>query len=430
MNIMILGAGGREHALTWKISQSDDVDNIFVLPGNYGISKEKKVTIVNSKNYQNKDYLNFAIQNNVELVVVGPEEPLVNGIVDIFEEYGIKIFGPNKNSAMLEGSKEFCKDFFSNNNIPTAHYKTFNSTVGLKEHIDSQVMPIVIKVDNLAAGKGVFIVEEKDECLKIAKNLLSTGYNGIAAEKIIIEDFLKGEEASFMCIVAKNKQIIPLTSSKDHKKLLDGDLGLNTGGMGAYSPTNLIDDKMEKKVIDNIIKPTVDGLAKMGIEYTGFLYAGLMIDKEGNPFVLEYNCRLGDPEAQSILMRLDCDLFKLLNKSLDVNSQKIKIIWKKSHACTVVLASDGYPLKYKKNIVINDTGTDNNNTKIFHSGTVFDGTNTVTNGGRVLSITALGNDLEESVRNAYARVGEINWDGMVYRKDIAKKEIEKKFIFS
>ena len=187
---------------------------------------------------------------------------------------------------------------------------------------------------------------------------------------------------------------------------------------------------MEKKVIDNIIKPTVDRLAKMVIEYTGFLYAGLMIDKEGNPFVLEYNCRLGDPEAQSILMRLDCDLFKLLNKSLDVNSQKIKIIWKKSHACTVVLASDGYPLKYKKNIVINDTGTDNNNTKIFHSGTVFDGTNTVTNGGRVLSITALGNDLEESVRNAYARVGAINWDGMVYRKDIAKKEIEKKFIFS
>jgi phosphoribosylamine--glycine ligase len=429
MNVLVIGSGGREHAIVWKISQSDRVKNIFVTPGNPGISNEKKVHIVDIQSPTIKDYVKLAKEKNVDLTVVGPETPLVDGIVDIFNENNLNIFGPSKKAAQLEGSKNFCKEILNLGNIPTAKHMSFSDSISAINYVKSKKMPIVVKADGLAAGKGVFILENKEEAYKLINDLFTGKIDGIKTSLIIVEDFLKGEEASFICLVSGDR-IIPLASSKDHKKLLNGDGGPNTGGMGAYSPTKLIDDKITEKVVKKIILPTLEELKKVGIKYKGFLYAGLMIDHDQNPYVLEYNCRLGDPEAQAILMRLKSDIIDIFLAVTDDKLDELKIKWEDQSACTIVLASDGYPGKYNKEKIIEGLDHEISGTKIFHSGTKIVDGSYVTYGGRVLSVTSLGVNLQVAQAKAYDMCNQISWEGKIKRHDIGEKEINNKFIFS
>ncbi len=429
MNVLIIGSGGREHAITWKVSQSPLVKKIHVVPGNPGIKLEKKVYIGHLENNSINSFLKYAKENEIDLVIVGPEEPLVNGIVDLFQKENIPIFGPCKDAAMLEGSKVFCKEFLISNNIPTAEYKKFNDLDKAIDYIKSRNKKFVIKVDGLAAGKGVFIPESEDEAILIVSKLMDSDFHGISSKSIIIEDYLTGEEASFICLVSGD-EIISLASSKDHKKLNNNDLGPNTGGMGAYSPTNLIDENLEKIVMDAIIRPTINGLKNKDIDYVGFLYAGLMIDEDKNPYVLEYNCRLGDPEAQSILMRMDVDFADMCLKAYEGNLYNYNIGWKDETAFTLVLTSGGYPKEYKKGLLIEDKGKDLDDIKIFHSGTKNENGTLKTNGGRVMCITALGNDLKNAKEKAYKRSNFISWEGIFKRDDIGDKEINNRFTFS
>jgi phosphoribosylamine--glycine ligase len=429
MNVLVIGSGGREHAIVWKISKSDRVKNIFVIPGNPGISDEEKVRIIDMQSPTIEDYVKFAKEKNVDLTVVGPEAPLVDGIVDIFNENNLKIFGPGKKAAQLEGSKNFCKEILNLGNIPTAKHMSFSDSISAINYVKSKKMPIVVKADGLAAGKGVFILENKEEAYKLINDLFTGKIDGIKTSLIIVEDFLKGEEASFICLVSGDT-VIPLASSKDHKKLLNGDSGPNTGGMGAYSPTKLIDDKITEKVVKNIILPTLEELKKVGIKYKGFLYAGLMIDHDQNPYVLEYNCRLGDPEAQAILMRLKSDIVDIFLAVTDDKLDELKIKWEDQSACTIVLASDGYPGKYNKEKIIEGLDHEIGGTKIFHSGTKIVDGSYVTYGGRVLSVTSLGVNLQVAQAKAYDRCNQISWEGKIKRHDIGEKEINNKFIFS
>ena len=429
MNVLVIGSGGREHAIVWKISQSDKVKNIFVTPGNPGISNEKKVHIVDIQSPTIKDYVKLAKEKNVDLTVVGPETPLVDGIVDIFNENNLNIFGHSKKAAQLEGSKNFCKEILNLGNIPTAKHMSFSDSISAINYVKSKKMPIVVKADGLAAGKGVFILENKEEAYKLINDLFTGKIDGIKTSLIIVEDFLKGEEASFICLVSGDT-VIPLASSKDHKKLLNGDGGPNTGGMGAYSPTKLIDDKITEKVVKKIILPTLEELKKVGIKYKGFLYAGLMIDHDQNPYVLEYNCRLGDPEAQAILMRLKSDIIDIFLAVTDDKLDELKIKWEDQSACTIVLASDGYPGKYNKEKIIEGLDHEIGGTKIFHSGTKIVDGSYVTYGGRVLSVTSLGVNLQVAQAKAYDRCNQISWEGKIKRHDIGEKEINNKFIFS
>lgn len=430
MKLLVIGSGGREHAIVWKASQSEKVKNIFVIPGNPGIAQENKVILSDIKNPSISKYVQFAKDNEIDLTIVGPEAPLVDGIVDEFEKNNLVIFGPNKLASQLEGSKDFCKNILNSGNILTAKHQTFTDSISAINYINQQTMPIVIKADGLAAGKGVFILSSKEECYKLINDLFTGKIDGIKTSKIIIEEFLKGEEASFICLVS-GKHVIPLASSKDHKKLNDGDHGPNTGGMGAYSPTKLIDDDLSNTVINKIIVPTINELKNKGIEYQGFLYAGLMIDKNKKPYVLEYNCRLGDPEAQAILMRLESDIVDIFLGAINKNLEDLNNIrWKRESACTIVLASSGYPGNYEKNKKIEGLSDEIDGIKIFHSGTKLEGGNLVTNGGRVLAVTALGINLQVAQAKAYDRCNNIFWDGKIKRHDIAEKEIRNKFIFS
>ena len=429
MKLLIIGGGGREHAIAWKVSQSKKVKNIFVVPGNPGIAGEDKVKIANIKNPSINSYIKFAKDNDIDLTIVGPEAPLVDGIVDEFKKNNLEIFGPSKLASQLEGSKDFCKKILNSGNILTAKHQTFSDASSSINYINKQNMPIVIKADGLAAGKGVFILDSKEGCYKLINDLFTGKIDGIKTSKIIIEEFLKGEEASFICLISGN-QVIPLASSKDHKKLNNGDEGPNTGGMGAYSPTKLIDDDISNTVINKIITPTINELKKHGIEYQGFLYAGLMIDKNKNPYVLEYNCRLGDPEAQAILMRLDSDIVDIFLGAINENLENTNIKWKDESACTVVLASSGYPGNYEKNKKIDGLDHNIDGIKIFHSGTKLEDGILVTNGGRVLAVTALGVNLQVAQAKAYDRCNQISWDGKIKRHDIAEKEIKNEFIFS
>ena len=429
MNVLIIGSGGREHAITWKVSQSKKVKKIFVVPGNPGIDLEDKVHSIKIDNPSLEDYIKIAKEHDIDLTIVGPEVPLVEGIVDEFNKHNLKIFGPNKLAAQLEGSKDFCKKILNSGKVLTAKHKTFSDAISAINYVKKQEIPFVIKADGLAAGKGVFIIDDKDKAYKLINDLFTGQIDGIKTSLIIIEEFLKGEEASFICLVSDN-QIIPLASSKDHKKLNNGDSGPNTGGMGAYSPTKLIDDKITDMVIKEIISPTLNELKKEGIVYQGFLYAGLMIDKNQKPYVLEYNCRLGDPEAQAILMRLSSDIIDIFLKTIDGSLNDLDIKWEDYSACTVVLASDGYPEKYEKGKIIEGLDHDINGVKIFHSGTKIEDGNFVTNGGRVLSVTALGINLQVAQAKAYERCNQVHWDGKIKRHDIAAKEIDNKFIFS
>ena len=429
MNLLIIGGGGREHAIAWKASQSNKVNKIFVTPGNPGIANEFKVNLVDIDNPSINDYIQLAKDKNIDLTIVGPEAPLVDGIVDEFNKNNLLIFGPNKLASQLEGSKDFCKKILNSGNVLTAKHKSFKDSTSAINYIKSQNMPIVLKADGLAAGKGVFIMQDKDKACKLINDLFNAKIDGIKTSMVIVEEFLKGEEASFICLVSGDK-VIPIASSKDHKKLGDADLGPNTGGMGAYSPTKLINNDMLENVINEIILPTINELKKININYQGFLYAGLMIDENKNAYVLEYNCRLGDPEAQAILMRLDSDIIDMFLSTINNELDKLEIKWKEESACSIVLASDGYPGKYKKNKKIDGLNYETNDIKIFHSGTKLHNGSFVTNGGRVLTVTALGINLQVAQAKAYDRCNQISWDGKIKRNDIGNKEINNKFIFS
>jgi len=422
MNILIIGGGGREHALAWKAAQSEDVTTVFVAPGNAGTAREDKVKNVDINAEDIEALKSFALQNEIALTIVGPEAPLVNGVVNIFQAAGLKIFGPTRDAAQLEGSKAFTKDFLARNNIPTAAYGNFTKKDEAIAYIKEQGAPIVIKADGLAAGKGVILAQTEDEAIAAVKDMLSGNSFGEAGSRVVIEEFLSGEEASFICMI-DGKNILPMATSQDHKARNEGDTGPNTGGMGAYSPAPLVTDEIHQRVIDEVIRPTVNGMAKEGHPFSGFLYAGLMIEN-GNPKVLEYNVRFGDPETQPIMMRLQSDLVELCLAAVDGKLDEKTTLWDSQFALGVVLAAGGYPDKYNKGDIISGLdGLDTYKTKVFHAGTALKDDHVVTNGGRVLCACGMGNTVAEAQKAAYEIVEKIQWDKVYYRKDIGFKAI-------
>lgn len=428
MQVLVVGNGGREHALAWKLSESNNVKKVFVAPGNAGTYKELCVENVNIKSDDYKSLINFALSKNIDLTIIGPEVPLVEGIVDEFFSHGLRCFGPSKKAAQLEGSKSFTKNFLKKHNIPTAEYECFSDIDLAINYVCEKDFPIVIKADGLAAGKGVVIAKSFDEAKITIKEMLADNLFGKAGHKIVIEEFLEGEEASFI-VVTDGESILPMATSQDHKCIWDGDTGPNTGGMGAYSPAPVVTPEIHEKIMQKVIKPTVKGMAKDGMSYSGFLYAGLMINKMGEPKVIEYNCRFGDPETQPIMMRLKSDLFELCQATIDKKLSNYKINWCSQVAMGVVLASAGYPGKYTKGDVISGLNSmEVSNCKVFHAGTKLAGKNIVTNGGRVLCITALGGTVGEAKENAYSALEKISWEGVQYRKDIGYRAIEREKI--
>jgi len=422
MNILIIGGGGREHALAWKAAQSEDVKTVFVAPGNAGTAREDKIKNVDI-NAEDIDALkSFAMQNEIALTIVGPEAPLVNGIVDSFQAAGLKIFGPTRGAAQLEGSKAFTKDFLARYKIPTAAYGNFTIETEAIAYIKEQGAPIVIKADGLAAGKGVILAQTEDEAIDAVKDMLSGNSFGDAGARVVIEEFLNGEEASFICMI-DGKNILPMATSQDHKARNEGDTGPNTGGMGAYSPAPLVTDEIHQAVIDEVIRPTVDGMAKEGNAFTGFLYAGLMIEN-GKPKVLEYNVRFGDPETQPIMMRMQSDLVELCLAAVNGKLDEKTTQWDSQFALGVVLAAGGYPDQYNKGDIISGLeGLDTHKTKVFHAGTALKDGQIITNGGRVLCACGMGNTVREAQQVAYEIVDKIQWDKVYYRKDIGFKAI-------
>lgn len=425
MKVLIIGNGGREHALAWKAAQSQLVSEVFVAPGNPGTASEDKIKNVNIGVTDVDALVSFAKENNVDLTIVGPEAPLVIGVVDAFQAADLRIFGPSKNAAQLEGSKSFTKDFLARHNIPTAKYEVFTETDKALEYLDKVGAPIVIKADGLAAGKGVIVAMNLDEAKDAVKDMLSGNAFGDAGSRVVIEDFLSGEEASFIVMV-DGENVVPMATSQDHKRVGDKDTGPNTGGMGAYSPAPVVTQDVFDKVMEQIIYPTVNGMKAEGNKYVGFLYAGLMIDAQGNPKVIEYNCRFGDPETQPIMMRMQSDLVDLCNKAVDGKLKGEIAKYDDRAAVGVVLAAKNYPSTPQKGDVI--SGLDYNfpsDTKIFQAGTSLKDGNVVTSGGRVLCATALGNTVLEAQQKAYEAIKHINWDGMFYRTDIAYRAIER-----
>lgn len=425
MNILIIGSGGREHALAWKAAQSSQVEKVFVAPGNAGTALEKNVENIAI------DILDFAalaefVQNNsVGLTIVGPEVPLVAGVVNYFNERNLPCFGPTKGAAQLEGSKAFTKDFLARHKIPTADYQNFTDVTAALEYLQTKGAPIVIKADGLAAGKGVIVAETLQQAEDAVRDMLSGNAFGEAGCRVVIEEFLAGEEASFIVMV-DGKNILPMATSQDHKRVGNGDTGPNTGGMGAYSPAPVVTQEIHDRVIQEIIRPTVDGMAAEGNIYTGFLYAGLMINSAGVPKVIEYNCRFGDPETQPIMLRLKSDLVELCLAALKGDLDKVSAEWDSRAAIGVVLAAGGYPDNYDKGDVI--AGLPANEIageKVFHAGTILKNNNTVTNGGRVLCATALGNTVLEAQQRAYKLAEKISWNGMFYRNDIGYRAIAR-----
>ena len=423
MKVLIIGGGGREHAIAWKIAQSKKVSQVYVAPGNAGTSTEAKTQNLAIDAEDITALTDFAKQENIDLTIVGPEAPLVAGIVDTFQKNALPIFGPSAATSQLEGSKAFAKQFMQTHSIPTGDYAVFTDYLKAKEYISSKALPIVIKADGLAAGKGVVVAETLEQALQSAEQMLSGSSFGKAGQRIIVEEFLQGEEASFICMV-DGEHVLPLASSQDHKARDDGDTGPNTGGMGAYSPAPIVDEAMHEKIMQQVIQPVVDGFAKAGTPFVGFLYAGVMIDEESNPYVLEYNCRFGDPETQPILMRLQSDFAELclagINKSL--HAQILK--WDNRAAVGIVLAAGGYPEDYKKGEVIEGLTSENSESeKVFHAGTTISNEKIVTNGGRVLCVVALGNSIKSAQQHAYAVTKKISWPGMFYRHDIGHRAI-------
>jgi phosphoribosylamine---glycine ligase len=423
VNILIIGSGGREHALGWKVAQNTNVKTVYVAPGNAGTAIENKLVNVDIGVEDVPALIKFAQDNDVELTIVGPEAPLVIGVVDAFTEAGLKCFGPTKGAAQLEGSKAFTKDFLARHNIPTAAYGNFTDIAQAKAYVVEHGTPIVVKADGLAAGKGVIIAETQEQAFEAIEDMLADNKFGEAGSRVVIEEFLVGEEASFIVMV-DGDSILPLATSQDHKARDNGDKGPNTGGMGAYSPAPVVTDDVFDEAMNQVIIPTVAGMAAEGHPYTGFLYAGLMIDNEGNPKVLEYNCRFGDPETQPIMMRLKSDLVGLCLAALDKKLHETPCEWDPRSAVGVVLAAGGYPNSYPKGDVI--TGLDQvEGAKVFHAGTKGVDGQIVTNGGRVLCVTALGDSVSEAQKTAYKAVESVRFDKVYYRTDIGHKAIAR-----
>ncbi|MFI2811795.1 phosphoribosylamine--glycine ligase [Microbulbifer sp. JSM ZJ756] len=425
MNILVIGAGGREHALAWKAAQNPAVEMVFVAPGNAGTAREPKVQnlAIGVDNFS--ALAEFAETNDVQMTIVGPEAPLVDGIVDLFNSRGLPIFGPSKAAAQLEGSKAFTKDFLERHQIPTAAYRNFTEIEPAVAYIREQGAPIVVKADGLAAGKGVIVAESEEQAELAVRDMLSGNAFGDAGCRVVIEEFLTGEEASFIVMV-DGEHILPMATSQDHKRVGDGDTGPNTGGMGAYSPAPVVTDQVYQRIMEEVIQPTVRGLAEEGMPYTGFLYAGLMINADGAPKVIEYNCRFGDPETQPILMRLKSDLVELCQAAVEKRLDQVSVEWDSRPALGVVLAANGYPGSYRKGDAISGLErADGENAKVFHAGTALDGERVVTSGGRVLCATALGDTVADAQANAYNAARGIYWDGVFYRKDIGYRAVER-----
>ncbi len=426
MKILVIGSGGREHALAWKAAQNEAVETVFVAPGNAGTALEAKLENLAIDVMDFSGLADFAEKNNVELTIVGPEAPLVEGIVNYFNERKLKCFGPSKGAAQLEGSKSFTKDFCVRHNIPTGAYQTFTDVNDALDYVRKVGAPIVIKADGLAAGKGVIVAENLATAESAIEDMLSGNVFGEAGCRVVVEEFLAGEEASFI-VIADGDNVLPMATSQDHKRVGDGDTGPNTGGMGAYSPAPVVTPEVYERVMKEVIIPTIEGMKSEGNDYTGFLYAGLMIDNDGTPRVIEYNCRFGDPETQPIMMRLQSDLSELCLAAIDGSLDKTNAKWDERPAVGIVLAAGGYPAIYEKGKVISGLGGDQEspNAKIFHAGTKLDGENVVTSGGRVLCATALGESITEAQQNAYALAETIDWDALFYRKDIAYRAIAR-----
>ena len=416
MKILVVGGGGREHAICWKLSKEASVDKIYCAPGNAGISNVAQCIDIQDSDIEN--LLNFAKENKIDLTIVGPEIPLVAGIVDKFEKEGLKIFGPNKKCAQLEGSKAFSKDFMIRHNLPTAKYKEYTDLDEAISEIDSFGYPVVIKADGLAAGKGVVIPENREDAITTLKEMMSDKKFGNAGDKIVVEEFLTGIETSILAFV-DNDTIVPMVSSKDHKKVFEGETGLNTGGMGTFSPSEIYTEKLAKEVQEKILDKTLEGFKKDNLNYKGILFVGLMITEDG-PKILEYNVRFGDPETQSVLFRLDTDLNKIISEILNNNLKNIEINYSKEEAICVMLTSGGYPENYEKGKVISGLENLDSDIVVFHSGTKFDNENIVTNGGRVIGITAKGKTVKEAGEKVYENIKKINFEKMHYRKDIWK----------
>jgi phosphoribosylamine--glycine ligase len=422
MKILVVGSGGREHALAWKLAQSKRIQIVLVAPGNGGTALD-----VRMKNVAITDPVllaDFAQQEQVTLTIVGPEAPLAAGIVDIFRERGMSIFGPTRKAAQLESSKDFAKAFMERHGIPTARYQTFSDAAAAHRYLDEQGAPIVIKADGLAAGKGVVVAMTLEEAHGAIDMMLSDNRFGDAGARVVIEEFLEGEEASFIVMV-DGKNILPLATSQDHKRLLDQDQGPNTGGMGAYSPAPIVTPQLHARVMREIIQPTVQGMAKDGIPYTGFLYAGLMIDADGNPRTLEFNCRMGDPETQPIMARLKTDLVSVMEHAVAGTLNDIELDWDRRTALGVVMAASGYPDAPRKNDVITGIPEETEDSMSFHAGTALDNKTLTTQGGRVLCVVGLGDSVRMAQKHAYEAVDKIHFDGMQFRHDIGWRALKR-----
>ena len=425
MKILVIGSGGREHALVWKFAQSPRVTEILAAPGNAGTALEPKSRNVAVGASDLDGLLNLAQSERVDLTVVGPEQPLVDGVVDRFEAAGLKCFGPRAAAARLEGSKAFTKAFLARHNIPTAAYETFEAPDPALDYIRSRTLPIVIKADGLAAGKGVIIAETFEEAERTVRGMLQQRTFGDAGATVVVEDFLRGEEASFIAVV-DDTRIVPLASSQDHKTRDEGDRGPNTGGMGAYSPAPVLTPELHRRVMDEIMIPTVTGMSAEDMAYRGFLYAGLMIDADGAPRVLEYNCRFGDPETQPVLARMRGDLTDLCLAAFDDSLNSIEVEWDPRAALGVVLASGGYPATYATGAPISGLDTDfGDDTLVFHAGTREDDGAIVTSGGRVLCVVGLGDTVASAAELAYSSAARIHWKDVYYRRDIGYRAIRR-----
>jgi phosphoribosylamine--glycine ligase len=424
MNILIIGGGGREHALAWKLAKSDRVRKIYVAPGNGGTASGSLI-IENIDLNKTDELISFAKKNHIGLTVVGPEVPLSEGIVDDFQKNNLKIFGPSKAAAQLESSKEFAKDFMRRHNIPTASYQTFTDLNKAKEYVKKNRVPIVIKADGLAAGKGVIIAENEPEAFKALELMLIDNAFGDSGARVVIEEYLEGEEASFI-VISDGDSILPLASSQDHKRLLDNDVGPNTGGMGAYSPAPIVTEDVHNKIMAQVIEPTIKGMKSDGINFCGFLYAGLMIDKNNNIKTLEFNCRMGDPETQPILFRLKSDLLPVLLDATNNQLHKSQIEWEDNSSITVVMASKNYPDQPELGDIIYGLDSEklSTDTFIFHAGTTLENGKIKTSGGRVLGVTAKEKSLKEAKEKVYQLVKKIKFNGAQYRKDIANKALK------
>jgi phosphoribosylamine--glycine ligase len=423
MKILVIGSGGREHAIAWKLAQSPRVQKIYVAPGNAGTALETGVENVALSTVP--EWLDFARKQKIQLTVVGPEAPLAAGVVDAFREAGLAIFGPTRAAAQLESSKDFAKAFMSRHGIPTARYATFSSSKEARDYVDAQGAPIVVKADGLAAGKGVVVAATREEAHAAIDRMMGDKALGEAGSRVVIEECLEGEEASFI-VMCDGAHVLALATSQDHKRLRDGDEGPNTGGMGAYSPAPVVTPKVHSRVMREIILPAVQGMAAEGTPYVGFLYAGLMIDREGNPRALEFNCRLGDPETQPIILRLKSDLVELVESALEGRLERAEAEWDRRCALGVVLAAAGYPEEPRRGDRIDGLPKPSEDCRVFHAGTRLDGKAVVTNGGRVLCVTALGDSVKMARTIAYAAVDRIRFPGAQFRRDIGARALKKR----